>query len=364
MAKRALALMAALGLLVIAAAPAAAHDNDHDRRLPNRYAVTNLITDDQSANPAALTDPNLVNGWGITATATSPWWVSSNGMGLSTLYNGAGAIQSLVVKVDDTPTGTVANPSTTDFVVTSGMASGAARFLFSTEGGQILGWNPNVPGSPVPSTTAFVGATVPHAIFKGLTVAQSGGANYLYAADFHGGRIDVFDRTFALQHWHHAFVDPRIPWGFAPFNVQALNGWIFVTYAKQDAAKKDEIAGRHLGFVSAFTPDGKFVGRVASRGPLDAPWGLAWAPADFGRFSGDLLVGNFGNGKIHAYAMTKHGFRFDGTLRDDHHRAVSIDGLWGIGFGNGAGSGPTNTLYFAAGPNDEAHGLFGSITTE
>lgn len=363
MAKRALALVAALGLLVIAAAPAAAHDNDRHRHQHNGYTVTDLITDDQTANPALHTDPNLVNGWGITATATSPWWVASNGKGLSTLYNGAGDIQSLVVKVDESPTGTVAN-ATPDFVVSSGAASGAARFLFATEGGQILGWNPTVPGAPIPSTTAFVGATVPGAIFKGLTLAQSGGANYLYASDFHGGKIDVFNGTFALQDWHHAFVDPKIPKGYAPFNVQALNGWIFVTYAKQDADKEDEIAGRHLGFVSAFETNGKFIGRVASRGALDAPWGLAWAPADFGKFSGDLLVGNFGNGRIHAYKMTKHGFRFDGTLRDGHHRAVWIDGLWGIGFGNGAGSGPTTTLYFAAGPNEEAHGLFGSITAQ
>jgi uncharacterized protein (TIGR03118 family) len=360
MRKRALAWAAAVGLLVIAAAPAAAHDEDHHEHQHNRYAVTNLVTDDQSANHALHEDPNLVNGWGIVASPTSPWWVAANHTDTSILYNGAGDIQPLVVKVTGGPTGTVFN-GTADFVVSSGGASGAARFLFATEGGQVLGWNPTVPGSPVPSTTAFVGATVPDAIYKGLAIAQSGGANYLYAADFHGGKIDVFNGSFALQHWADAFVDPRIPHGFAPFNVQALNGWIFVTYAKQDADKVDEIAGRHLGYVSAFTTDGSFVARVASRGPLNAPWGLAWAPSGFGKFSGDLLVGNFGDGRIHAYSLKKHGFRFHGTLRDRHHRAIRIDGLWGLGFGNGAGSGPTTTLYFAAGPNDEEHGLFGSI---
>ncbi len=360
MPKRALAWVAALGLLAIAAAPVAAHDEEHHEH-QHGYAVTRLVTDDQSANHALHEDPNLVNGWGIAASPTSPWWVAANHANVSTLYNGAGDIQPLVVKVDGGPTGTVFNGST-DFVVSSGGASGAARFLFATEGGQILGWNPGVPGMPVPSRTSFVGATVPDAIYKGLAIAQTGAANYLYAADFHGAKIDVFNGSFALQHWSGAFIDPRIPDGYAPFNIQALNGWMFVTYAKQDADHHDEIAGRHLGYVSAFKPDGSFVGRVASRGPLNAPWGLAWAPkAGFGKFSGDLLVGNFGDGRIHAYRWTEDGFRFHGTLRNRHHRAIRIDGLWGIGFGNGAGSGPTTTLYFAAGPNNEEHGLFGSI---
>jgi uncharacterized protein (TIGR03118 family) len=360
MAKRALALMVALGLLVIAAAPAAAHGN-HNKH--NRYAVRNLVSDDISVNRALHEDPNLVNGWGLVASATSPWWVAANGTDKSTLYNGAGDVQSLVVNVAGGPTGTVFN-GTTDFVVTSGGVSGPARFLFATEAGQILGWNPTVPGSPVPSDASFEGTTVPGAIYKGLAIARTAGANYLYAADFHGGKIDVFNGTFALQSWPGAFVDPKIPHGYAPFNIQFVNGWMYVTYAKQDAAKEDEIAGRHRGFVSAFAPDGTFIGRVASRGALNAPWGLAWAPANFGKFSGDLLVGNFGDGRINAYTLTRHGWKFHGTLRNRHGRAISIDGLWGIGFGNGAGSGPTTTLYFAAGPNDEEHGLFGSITAK
>jgi uncharacterized protein (TIGR03118 family) len=361
MARRALALMTALGLFVMAATPVAAHDNDHHNPRHNRYAVTNLVSDDTTVNHALHQDPNLVNGWGIVATATSPWWVNSNGNDTSNLYNGAGDIQSLVVGVAGAPTGIVANTST-DFVVKSGAVSGAAKFLFATEGGQILGWNPSVPGSPVPSTSSFVGATTPDAIYKGLAIANTTGRNFLYAADFHGGKIDVFDGTFTPQHWAGAFVDPGIPNGYAPFNIQALHGWMFVTYAKQDADKKDEIAGAHRGFVSAFAPDGTFITRVASGGPLNAPWGLAWAPSTFGKFSGDLLVGNFGNGRINAFHLTRHGFRFDGTLRNKRGRAISIDGLWGIGFGNGAGSGPTDTLYFAAGPQDEAHGLFGKIS--
>jgi len=201
------------------------------------------------------------------------------------------------------------------------------------------------------------------AIYKGLAIGSSGGNQYLYAADFHNGVVEVYDSTFAEQHWAGAFVDPGIPSGFAPFGIQNLNGMIFVTYAKQDAEAIDEVAGEGLGYVSAFGTDGSFLGRVGSGDALNAPWGLAWAPSSgFGRFSGDLLVGNFGDGRINAFAWTPGGWEARGHLKTSNHRPLVIDGLWGIGFGNGAGSGPTTTLYFAAGPDDENHGLYGSIT--
>jgi uncharacterized protein (TIGR03118 family) len=216
-----------------------------------------------------------------------------------------------------------------------------------------------VPGG---STTALVAATTPGAIYKGLAIGSVGTANYLYAADFHHGRVDVFDGSFNRVTWSRKFVDPRMPRHYAPFGIQNLNGMIFVTYARQDANAKDEIAGEGRGFVSAFATDGTFLGRVASRDELNAPWGLAWAPAGFGKFSGDLLVGNFGDGRINAFRWTGRHWEEQGQLRGANHRAISIDGLWGIGFGNGASSGPKTTLYFAAGPGGEAHGLFGSIT--
>jgi uncharacterized protein (TIGR03118 family) len=201
------------------------------------------------------------------------------------------------------------------------------------------------------------------ASYKGLAIASSGGNPYLYAADFHNAKVDVYNGSFVLQAWTGAFVDPGIPDGFAPFGIQTLNGMIFVTYAKQDADAADEVAGEGLGFVSAFGTDGSFLGRVASGDDLNAPWGLAWAPASgFGRFSGDLLVGNFGDGRINAYAWTSSGWEARGHLKTANHLPLAVDGLWGIGFGNGANSGPTTTLYFAAGPDDEEHGLFGSIT--
>jgi uncharacterized protein (TIGR03118 family) len=356
-----LALVASVGLLTMVAAPVAAHDPDHrGTHVPNLYAEHDLVSD-TGANGTVM-DPNLVNGWGITAGPTTPWWVADNGTDKSTLYNGTGGILPIVVNVPSAPTGTVFNASTTEFVITGGGVSGAARFLFATEGGQILGWNAAVPGSPVPSNQAFVGATRPGAIYKGLAIGSAGGKDYLYATDFHHGRVDVYDSTFTLQKWAHAFRDRHLPEHYAPFGIQNLNGLIFVTYARQDADKADEIAGHGRGFVDVFTTAGKLLGRVASRGDLNAPWGLAWAPSNFGRFSGDLLVGNFGDGRMTAYAWTKHGWREQGQLRSADHKAISIDGLWGIGFGNGAASGPTNTLYFAAGPDDEAHGLFGSIT--
>jgi uncharacterized protein (TIGR03118 family) len=198
---------------------------------------------------------------------------------------------------------------------------------------------------------------------------------FLYATDFHNGRVDVFDGTFALQSWSGAFMDHRLPMGYAPFGIQALGGRLFVTFAKQDAAGHDEIDGRGLGIVDVFGTDGSFQGRVASFHGLNAPWGLAMAPATgFGQFSGDLLVGNFGDGRIHAFRWEagerEHGhsslghWESAGVLRGADRHPITIDGLWGIGFGNGSASGPTTTLYFAAGPGGEAHGLFGSIATQ
>jgi uncharacterized protein (TIGR03118 family) len=318
------------------------------------YVVHNLVSD-SAAIPADRHDPNLVNAWGITAGPTTPWWVADNGTDKSTLYFGTGVPAPLVVGVDGGPTGTVFN-STGDFVVSANGKQGAARFLFASEDGGIRGWNPAV------SPNAVVGTMTPDAVYKGLALGSSGGSNFLYATNFHAGRIDVFDGSFGLVHTPGPFVDPQLPAGFAPFGIQNIGGTLFVTYGKQDADAHDEVDAQSLGFVDRFATDGAFLGRVATRGQLDGPWGLAMAPNGFGRFSGDLLVGNFGNGRINAYEQQANGqFAHRGELRDAGHKPITIDGLWGIGFGNGSGSGPTTTLYFAAGPNDEADGLFGSI---
>jgi len=352
MARRALALAASLGLLLAAALPVTARNINAD----NLYTVNNLRSDVPGA--AAVLDPDLVNGWGIVASATSPWWVSDNGTSRSTLYNGnTNAKLGLVVSVPGAPTGIVFNGST-DFKVDAGTGLVAARFIFATDDGQIAGWNGV-------GTNAISAATTADAVYLGLAIGSSGGANYLYAANFAGGRIDVFNGTFGDGSGALAgdFTDPGLPSGYAPFNIQNIGGELLIAYAKVNPAEPDEeLAGDGFGFVSAFGTDGTFHGRIASRGELNAPWGLAMASGDFGKFSGDLLVGNFGDGRIHAFRNGENGWEAHGVMKGTNHRPIEIDGLWGIGFGNGATSGPTNTLFFAAGPDDETHGLFGSIT--
>jgi len=327
----------------------------------NSYRMRNLVSD--QAGVAAHVDPNLVNAWGLVAGPTTPWWVADNGTNVSTLYDGHGNAVPLVVSVDGAPTGTVFNGGS-DFVVRHGGASGPALFLFSTESGTIRGWNPSVP-PPSPSTQSFLVAdrSSEDAIYKGLAIGSTASGDRLYATDFHNDRVDVFNGNFHLVDSPDAFVDPMIPDGYAPFGIQNLDGKLFVTYAKQDADAEDDVSGPGRGFVDMFSLRGKLLGRVASRGPLDAPWGLALAPRRFGAFGGDLLVGNFGDGTINAYQLNASGTAdHDGTLERSNGDAIVIDGLWALSFGNGDAAGATGRLFFTAGPDDESHGLFGRIT--
>jgi uncharacterized protein (TIGR03118 family) len=342
--KRPVAVAAAAILVAIVAAAA------QGRQAAGIYNVHQLVTD--------TNDASLVNSWGLSAGPTTPWWSANNGTNTSTLYSGTGAKIALTVNVPGAPTGTVFNGNTADFVVSANGKSGAARFLFATEGGTILGWTPAVDG-----TNAVPGATTAGAVYKGLAVAN----DRLYATDFHNGRVDVFDAAFKPLTTSGGFKNAKIPKGFAPFGIQALGGDIFVTYAKQDAAKKDDVAVPGQAYVDEFTPDGALVRSVVNSGkknaPLNAPWGLAMAPTSFGSFAGDLLVGNFGNGRISAYAQSGSAkWVYKGQLRVADGTPIAIDGLWAIAFGNGAAAGPTNTLYFLAGPSDEKHGMYGSIT--
>ena len=325
------------------------------RTLADVYSVHTLVSD-SAAVPAPATDASLVNGWGLAAGPATPWWAANNGTNTSTLYNDAGSKQALTVTVAGGPTGAVFNGNS-DFVVSQNGKSGAARFLFATESGTIMGWSP-----VVNATAAVVGVdrSSSGAIYKGLTAAN----DKLYATDFHNGRVDVFDKSFNLV--PGGFNDPTIKTGYAPFGIQALGGNIFVTYAQQDASKKEQVAAPGQGFVDEFTPDGVLVARVVNSGkrnaPLNAAWGLALAPADFGVFAGDLLVGNFGNGRISAYRQLGAKWVFKGQLRHADGTPIVIDGLWAIAFGNNAAAGPAGTLYFLSGASAEAHGLFGSIT--
>jgi uncharacterized protein (TIGR03118 family) len=314
----------------------------------NAYVQHNLVSDGTIA--ADHTDGQLVNAWGLTSLPGSPWWVADNETSVSTLYGADGTKRALVVDVPNNPTGAVSNTSS-NFVV----GSGPALFLFSTEEGKVLAWNMSV------GTTAQVVAdkSGDGAIFKGLAIA----GDRLYATDFHNAKVDVFDGSFGDVNTPGAFEDRGVPAGFAPFGIQNVDGTIFVTYAKQDADAEDDVAGQGLGFVDAFDTAGTLLGRVATRGQLNSPWGIAMAPASFGRFGGDLLVGNFGDGQINAFAKGPNGsFEPRGQLRDESGGVLTIDGLWALQFGKGAANnGPTDTLFFTAGPDDEHHGLFGTI---
>ena len=322
------------------------------------YRQHNLVSD--GAVPADLVDPDLVNAWGLVSSGTSPWWVSDNGTAVATLYNGnTGAKLGLTVTVPGAPTGVVFN-GTTSFAVTKGSASGPARFIFASEDGTISGWNP-----AVAATDAIVGVDRSNigAVYKGIAIAQTSAGDRLFATNFNTGTVDVFDAMF--HQVHAGFEDRDLPTGYAPFGIRNLGGVIYVTYALQDADRHDDVAGPGHGFVDAFDLEGHLLRRVASRGRLDSPWGLAIAPDDFGKFGGDLLVGNFGDGTINAFDLGgdrgKDRLRQGGQLRSADGRALAIDGLWAIAFGNDAAAGPSGTLFFTAGPFHEAHGLFGKI---
>lgn len=361
--RRFLVSVAALGLALAAAAPVAAI-SPH-----SAYDVTVLVSDNGVGG--SRTDTNLVNAWGLTRTGGSPWWVADNGMDVSTLYTGAGVpapspATPLVVSVPTRPTGTVANTSPVGFMVPNAAGTAVrAPFLFDTEEGKILGWQ------GTGSTTAVLGLdrSGVGAIYKGLAIALVNGVPTLYATDFHNARVDVVTpdpvtpTTWDVTNAAGSFVDPGLPAGYAPFGIQNIDNTIFVTYAKQDAAAEDEIAGDGFGFVDAFGLDGSFAGRVASGDALNAPWGLAKAPDEFGEFSGQLLVGNFGDGRVNAFRWDS--WEPDGHLKLDSHRPLTIDGLWALEFGGGnAASGPANSLFFTAGPADETHGAFGTITAD
>jgi len=339
------------------------------------YSLTSLVAD-TAGGTAQSVDANLVNPWGLSIPAGKPAWVANNHSETSTLYDGNGkpqpAATPLVVQfaagaggVTFDPTGIVFNASTTDFVVTSGTKSGAAPFIYTGEGGMIAGWSPGV--DLTHAVTMYADSA--GAVYKGLAIATNGGAAFLYATDFHNAKVDVFNNAFVKQATSataFTFADPSIPAGFAPFGIQAIaNGasgatQIYVTYAQQQAPDNhDNANGAGLGYVDIYDANGKLIKQLVATGALNAPWGLALAPADFGTFSNALLVGNFGDGKINAYDAAAGAFL--GTLSDAGGAPLATPGLWGIAFGNDVANQPHNTLFFAAGPNNEANGLYGRI---
>jgi uncharacterized protein (TIGR03118 family) len=383
-------LLATLPVLTFAQAP----------KETNHYVQTNLVTDPNSGISAAHTDSNLLNSWGLARSTTSPWWISDNNAGVSTLYDGTGAARALVVKIPgpngtfpctapntpancfvSAPTGVVFNGSP-DFDLSPGDPNTAAAFIFVTEDGTISAW-----AGGTAATLEVDNSTNPTpaegAVYKGATIGEFKGKRYLYVTNFRSGKIEVYDTNFhqvtLSDDGDDTFNDERIPKGFAPFNVQNIGGSLFVTYAKQNASKHDNLAGAGLGFVDLYSPSGKLLTRFQHGSWLNAPWGIVWTPRDFGELSNKILVGNFGSGWIAAY----NGFtgEFIDFMRDHNGNIVGIDGLWALAFGNSAAgcpstppagsnlpkcgaAGPYNSLFFTAGPNGEMDGLFGTLTPD
>jgi uncharacterized protein (TIGR03118 family) len=338
------------------------------------YTQTNLVSDQTGV--AVVTDPHLVNPWGLTRSATSPWWVADNNAGVSTLYTGAGAIVDInptttmgtviipgpkgsPANFVSAPTGVVFNGSATDFLIGPTVPPLPAHFIFVTEDGTISAWNSGQAAILVVDHSDK--GSPDGAVYKGATTALVNGQVFLYVTNFRLGKVEVYDTNFnRVKISEELFDDDAIPRGFAPFNIQNIGGTLFVTYAKQDAAKHDDVAGEGLGRVELYEPTGRHIGHLQHGPWLNAPWGVVWTPRDFGVFSNSILVGNFGSGKVAAY----NGFtrEFIGFVKNPDNSVLTIDGLWSLTFGNGASAGPATTLFFSAGPDGETHGLFGTLT--
>jgi len=330
-----------------------------DRGGSTAYNVHPLVSD--VTGGAIHTDPALVNAWGLAASATGPWWTANEARGSSTVYTGSGQKSALTVRVDGGPTGVVYNGGT-GFVVHGGGRSDPARFVYACEDGKLRAWTPTVPTGWSNQAVVAVDDGGAAALFRGIALV--GGR--LYATDFHNARVDVFDRRWRRVRIRGAFADARIPAWYAPFGIQAIGGHLLVTYAfRAPVDGNDAPSG---GFVDEFTPDGRLVARLPSAG-LNEPWGVALAPESFGRFGGDLLVGNFGDGTIRAYRHDGDQWRYRGELDTPGGKPIVQSGLWSIAFGNGEDAGPRSTLFFTAGPHtwrgpteQSVHGLLGAIT--
>jgi uncharacterized protein (TIGR03118 family) len=322
--------------------------------LQGLYKQTNLVSDIPGF--AQIQDPLLVNPWGISMSATSPFWTANNVTSTATLYggdvNGSPFTKNAlnVAIPGGLPTGAVFNGSN-DFTFTAGGSTGPARFIFASLTGNIAAWKGG--------TSATIVATQAGHVYTGLAIGNNGTANFLYGADFANKKIDVYDKNFATATLAGNFTDPTIPSDFAPFNIQNLAGKLYVQYAKVDPATGEDLPGPGNGYVSVFDTSGIFLGRLVSNGPLNSPWGVAIAPASFGTFGGTLLVGNFGDGTINSFNQVSGAFL--GALADETGNPIDIEGLWALTFGNGVGGGDLGTLYFSAGYDDENHGLFGSL---
>ena len=331
----------------------------HGNSTANGFIWKNLVSD--IAGVGHHTDPNLINPWGIAVTPSGTIYVNGNGTGITSVYNldGSAASNPSSINIPKSatnagtanPTGITGN-SSANFKVTKNATSQPATFIFVSEDGVISGWN-----ATLDATNAIIAVDngASGAVYKGTAISQatsSTGHSFLYATNFHTGKVEMYNETFARADTSTTFTDPNLPAGFAPFGVAVKNGQVIVTYAKQDANKHDDVPGDGNGFINIFNPDGTFVKRLVSNGNLNSPWGLAFITTTFGRFKGAMYVGNFGDGKVNAYDPVAGTFL--GTLRTSDGTPLVFEGLWDLAPANGG-------LYFTAGIVGEAHGLFGQI---
>ena len=321
-----------------------------------------------SAGRAPITDPNLLNPWGLARSTSGPWWVVDNQAGVATVYDGEGnrlpLADPLVVSIpppagsppgtQSLPTGIVFN-DTDGFLVSAGPVSGPAHYIFATEDGTIAAWSDAVS----PNAILAVDNSSAGAVYRGLAIGRNAGGSLLYATNFAARTVDVFDRTFAPATLSGSFTDPGIPAAFAPFGIQNVDGDLFVSYARRNATTNQDVPGVGNGYVNVFDTDGQFVRRFASQGRLNSPWGIAQAPVSFGAFGGALIIGNAGDGQLNAFNPV--GGTFLGQVSRPNGDPITISGLWGLAFGNGSVAGSTDTLYFAAGSNDRQDGVFGTL---
>ena len=363
---RILAPLAVLAMLLVAALPVAAFAQSNAGS-QGFYVQTNLVSDIVGA-PPQITDGDLVNPWGLVHGPATPWWVADNGTGVSTLYN-TQSVPAVKVPLTVTipaptgsPAGTTSAPTGVIFNGNGGFnvkENGtffSSVFIFDTEDGTISGWNPTFPDRSHAILAVDRSNVGKGAVYKGLAIGSNSSGTFIFATNFRFGTIEMFDSNFKLV---HSFTDHRLPQSYAPFGIQNIGGNLYVTFAKRDATKHDDVAGPGHGFVDVFDTKGNLISRLISRGSLNSPWGLALAPADFGQFSNDLLVGNFGDGHINVFDPNTGAAL--GSLQNSRGIPIQIDGLWSLQFGNGVAAGATNELFFTAGIDDEAHGLFGKI---
>jgi uncharacterized protein (TIGR03118 family) len=327
----------------------------------NAYVVRGLVSDEYRR--AAHVDSRLVNAWGLASSPTGPWWTSNEASATSTLYSAEGRKQLLTVSVEGGPTG-IAYYGGKGLRISAGGTSDPARFVYACEDGMLRAWTPTVPRGWSTQAVVVVDEAAEAAVFRGVAIA----GERVYATDFHNARVDVYDATWHRVRRAGAFVDRAVPEWYAPFGIQAVGGHLFVTYvARAPVNGNDSPTG---GYVDEFDRNGALVARVAGKGVLNAPWGMALAPRSFGRFGGDLLVGNFGDGRINAFRRSGARWSYEGTLHTAKGKPVVVNGLWALAFGNGGTAGPVDTLFFASGPHDwrgetelGVHGLVGSISS-